>query len=117
MRSAAGGPGRRGAAVRSTSLAIAATLAAIAVAGWAAVVGGPDGHFAFGVVALSAGATAVLQRPAAAVPHAYALGAGMVAAVNPCGSALLPAYLGLYLDSPRRDRSLGPACTAPVHVS
>ncbi len=31
------------------------------------------------------------------LPLGYAFGAGMVAAVNPCGFALLPAYLGLYL--------------------
>ena len=27
----------------------------------------------------------------------YAFGAGMVAAVNPCGFAMLPVYLSLYL--------------------
>ena len=37
------------------------------------------------------------------LPMGYAFGAGMVAAVNPCGFALLPAYLGLYLG----DRSAG----------
>ena len=31
------------------------------------------------------------------VPLGYAFGAGMVSAVNPCGFAMLPAYLGLYL--------------------
>lgn len=32
-----------------------------------------------------------------ALPVSYAFGAGMVAAVNPCGFAMLPAYLSLYL--------------------
>ncbi len=41
--------------------------------------------------------------------YAVALGAGMLAAVNPCGFALLPAYLGLLIsgdDSPSRRRAL-----------
>jgi cytochrome c-type biogenesis protein len=33
----------------------------------------------------------------ALLPVGYAFGAGMVAAVNPCGFAMLPAYLSLYL--------------------
>jgi len=33
------------------------------------------------------------------IPLGYAFGAGMVSAVNPCGFAMLPAYLGLYLGS------------------
>lgn len=33
------------------------------------------------------------------VPQLFALSAGMVATVNPCGFAMLPAYLGLYLNS------------------
>ena len=33
----------------------------------------------------------------AVLPVGYAFGAGMVAAVNPCGFAMLPAYLSLYL--------------------
>ncbi|MCM8747981.1 cytochrome c biogenesis CcdA family protein [Thermomicrobiaceae bacterium CFH 74404] len=31
------------------------------------------------------------------LPVGYAFGAGMIAAVNPCGFAMLPAYLALYL--------------------
>ncbi len=34
---------------------------------------------------------------AALLPFGYAFGAGMVAAVNPCGFVMLPAYLSLYL--------------------
>ncbi|MBX6340924.1 MAG: cytochrome c biogenesis protein CcdA, partial [Thermomicrobiaceae bacterium] len=33
----------------------------------------------------------------ALLPVGYAYGAGMIAAVNPCGFAMLPAYLSLYL--------------------
>ena len=39
------------------------------------------------------------------IPLGYAFGAGMVSSVNPCGFAMLPAYLGLYLGS----RQLGVA--------
>src|SRR5581483_1545283 len=34
---------------------------------------------------------------AALLPFGYAFGAGMVAAVTPCGRVMLPAYLSLYL--------------------
>jgi cytochrome c-type biogenesis protein len=43
------------------------------------------------------------------LPFGYAYGAGMVSAVNPCGFAMLPVYLTLYLgaeDRAFRDRSL-----------
>lgn len=36
---------------------------------------------------------------AALIPLGYAFGAGMVSSVNPCGFAMLPAYLGLFLGS------------------
>jgi cytochrome c biogenesis protein CcdA len=63
----------------------------------AAFVLAPDGRFAFGVESASGAATGLAQHPAAAVPRLYAFAAGMIAVVNPCGFALLPAYLGLYL--------------------
>lgn len=50
-----------------------------------------------------------LSRAAELLPFGYAFGAGMVSAVNPCGFALLPVYLTLYLgadDSNFRNRSL-----------
>ncbi len=37
------------------------------------------------------------------LPVGYAFGAGMVAAVNPCGFAMLPAYLSLYLGAKEED--------------
>jgi cytochrome c-type biogenesis protein len=39
----------------------------------------------------------LLSSVAAVLPFGFAFGAGMVAAVNPCGFAMLPAYLSLYL--------------------
>jgi cytochrome c-type biogenesis protein len=41
--------------------------------------------------------TGWLAELAAVLPFGFAFGAGMVAAVNPCGFAMLPAYLSLYL--------------------
>lgn len=38
-----------------------------------------------------------LSALVALLPLSYAFGAGMIAAVNPCGFAMLPAYLSLYL--------------------
>ena len=38
-----------------------------------------------------------LGQVAALLPFGYAFGAGMVSAVNPCGFAMLPVYLTLYL--------------------
>ncbi len=39
-------------------------------------------------------------------PIALALTAGMVAAVNPCGFSLLPAYLGMFVGSPEVDATV-----------
>ncbi len=52
---------------------------------------------AHSIEAVAAASGNVLGNLATALPLGYAFGAGMVAAVNPCGFALLPAYLGLYL--------------------
>jgi cytochrome c-type biogenesis protein len=41
--------------------------------------------------------TAWLTELAAVLPFGFAFGVGIVAAVNPCGFAMLPAYLSLYL--------------------
>ena len=38
-----------------------------------------------------------LGQVAGVLPFGYAFGAGMVSAVNPCGFAMLPVYLTLYL--------------------
>src|SRR5262249_33288192 len=74
------------------------SLAALALAVSAAIAtgtaaGGPVGF----VERLSGASTTLPPAIAAGLPAGYAFGAGMVAAVNPCGFALLPAYLGLYL--------------------
>ena len=73
--------------------AVVALAAAVAVA--ASVQ--PESAGVGGVEQLSAASASYLSRLARFVPFGYAFGAGMVSAVNPCGFALLPAYLGLYL--------------------
>ncbi|SDM67393.1 cytochrome c biogenesis CcdA family protein [Streptomyces wuyuanensis] len=54
------------------------------------------------------------------LPLALALTAGMLAAVNPCGFALLPAYLSLLVlgdDTPRRTVAVGRALTATAAMT
>jgi hypothetical protein len=47
--------------------------------------------------------TSWLTELAAVLPFGFAFGVGMVAAVNPCGFAMLPAYLSLYLGAHEED--------------
>ncbi len=56
------------------------------------------------------------------LPLGYAFGAGMAAAVNPCGFAMLPAYLGLYLGTGEAgaghpDRRMGQAYLVSLLVT
>jgi cytochrome c-type biogenesis protein len=44
-----------------------------------------------------------LTHLAAVLPFGFAFGVGLVAAVNPCGFAMLPAYLSLYLGAHEED--------------
>jgi cytochrome c-type biogenesis protein len=79
-------------------LAIAAVIAALAVAvGGSLITGTSTGQVTRGVETVSFTWSNWLGNLATALPLGYAFGAGMVAAVNPCGFAMLPAYLGLYL--------------------
>lgn len=52
-----------------------------------------------GVEELSARSTTLIGSLGTILPLGFAFVAGMVATVNPCGFAMLPAYLGLYLGS------------------
>ena len=81
-------------------LATASVLAVLAAAVAAAIALRPDSAGVSGIEQLSAAAASYLSHLARLIPFGYAFGAGMVSAVNPCGFALLPGYLGLYL----RDR-------------
>ena len=57
---------------------------------------GIDGVNGF-VESLSGGSSSVLGDLGLLAPMGFAFAAGMASAVNPCGFAMLPAYLGLYL--------------------
>ena len=81
-------------------------LVALVGAVVAALVYRPGLEGIFGAESFSSTASNFLAGAGAIVPLGYAFGAGMVSAVNPCGFALLPTYLGLYLGS---DESSGPA--------
>jgi cytochrome c biogenesis protein CcdA len=76
----------------------ALAFGALGVAVVAAVGAGPSGGgLALGIATLSSRLTDALQLLGDRLPLGYSFGAGMVTVVNPCGFALLPAYLGLYL--------------------
>jgi len=49
------------------------------------------------------GASQLVGQLALLLPVGYAFGAGMVSAVNPCGFAMLPVYLTLYLGAEESD--------------
>ncbi len=77
----------------------AATIAlALAVIGALIVRGESDiDGINFFVESLSGGAARQLGGLSVIAPLGFAFGAGLAAAFNPCGFAMLPAYMGLYL--------------------
>ena len=99
-------PGAGGATTRRVG-ALAAGLAALGAAAGGALLTGPASEPALAVATLSGRAAAALQGLGAALPLGYAFGAGMAAAFNPCGFALLPAYLALYLGTAAEGRQGG----------
>lgn len=58
------------------------------------------------VESIASASASFLAQIGTGLPFGYAFAAGMVAAVNPCGFALLPAYLGLYLGTERSVQAL-----------
>ncbi len=83
-------------------------LVALAAAVGAALLTGQGiGPITGGVESAAFSSANFLRQVVGIVPVGYAVGAGMVAAFNPCGFALLPSYLGLYLgtgDGPEENR-------------
>ena len=90
------------------------------VLAWIAVVGtlagavaaarqGSDSTLSIAVATLAGEATNRLQGIGEAIPLGVAFGLGMAAVVNPCGFALLPTYLGLYLGTATGERIPWPA--------
>lgn len=73
------------------------------------------------VESLSARMSGALLALGTKTPFGYGFVAGMVAAVNPCGFVLLPAYLGLYLGNDQRGsgrrRPIGRAVVVSITVT
>jgi cytochrome c-type biogenesis protein len=81
--------------------------------------GGIDGVNGF-VESLSGGSGSFLGNLGLLAPLGFAFAAGMTSAVNPCGFAMLPAYLGLYLGSNQEappKRQLGKALLVGLSVT
>jgi cytochrome c-type biogenesis protein len=96
LTSAHPGSGRGSRARPFAGVLLATAVLAVTVLG--AFASGPFGGRPVLVAeSISSALTNFLQREGMRLPLGYAFVAGMIAAVNPCGFALLPAYLGLYL--------------------
>jgi cytochrome c biogenesis protein CcdA len=79
-------------------LPVLAALSAVAVAVVGALLTGSGiGSVNSLVEGLSGRSGSALGNASDLLPLSFAFGAGMVSTVNPCGFAMLPAYLGLYL--------------------
>src|SRR6516225_2255702 len=77
-----------------------------------------SGGLAVAVSTLAGSAGDALQGAGRVLPLGYPFVIGMASAVNPCGFALLPTYLGLYLGTSAADRRSWPAqLTRAVLVS
>jgi cytochrome c biogenesis protein CcdA len=86
------------AVIPRSAISLATVVVALGFALVGALLTGPDmGRLNRAIEGLAALSGTGLAEVAGIVPFGYAFGAGMVAAVNPCGFALLPAYLALYL--------------------
>jgi cytochrome c biogenesis protein CcdA len=87
-----------------TAIAWVAVLVTLSAAILGASQPDSDG-LAIAVTTLAGSAGDVLQT----LPLGYAFAVGMASAVNPCGFALLPTYLGLYLGTSTADHRSWPA--------
>jgi cytochrome c biogenesis protein CcdA len=90
--------------------ALAASLAlALAVTGaiFTNNAGGIDGLNVF-VEILSSSSGSALRSAGLVIPLGFAFAAGMVSSVNPCGFAMLPTYLGLYLGADKEGPRASP---------
>jgi cytochrome c biogenesis protein CcdA len=98
---------------------VTAAVLGLAVAAGILATSAASGPLLF-VETLSARISGVLLSLGTKAPLGYAVVAGMVASVNPCGFVLLPAYLGLYLGDDRGRsgrRPLGRAIVVSVTVT
>ena len=83
------------------AVAISAAVLAMAIAAGLRISAAAPGPLIF-TETLSARVSGLFLLAGTKAPLGYALVAGMVAAVNPCGFVLLPGYLGYYLGGQER---------------
>ena len=88
--------------VLAGSLALGVAVIGALITGDGSDTGGVNGF----VEALSGSSSSRLGTLGLLAPLGFAFAAGMASAVNPCGFAMLPAYIGLYLGSNDKDREL-----------
>ena len=121
MRSSRAGRFGRGVGSRRGRLGFLASLLTLGAAvGLALLTGSGIGPITGGVESASFASAAAIRSLSGALPLGYAVGAGMVAAVNPCGFAMLPSYLGLYLgagDESHPTERLGGRIIRAVRIS
>ncbi len=80
------------------ALSVVVTIGALAGAvGAAMLTGARIGPITGTVEGVASPSSTFLAKLGQNLPAGYAVGAGMVAAVNPCGFPMLPAYLGLFV--------------------
>lgn len=81
---------------------------ALAVAVVGGILVGPGANSAVGqILSLQSGTSGIAANVQDILPFGFAFGAGMLAAVNPCGFVMLPAYLTLYLGDESEDQRGG----------
>ena len=78
---------------------LAAVVPLTIAVGGAAIAGSGSNTVVDRILGISGGSTRWLDDLSANLALAYAFGAGLAASVNPCGFAMLPAYLALYVGS------------------
>lgn len=102
------GRGRRG------WLAAYGALLVLGLAVYGSLASGVTGGGGLGLVAASGTSSDAFQPLANALGPAYAFGAGLLAAVNPCGFAMLPGFMALYV---REDQAGRPRFARVAAVS
>jgi cytochrome c-type biogenesis protein len=103
---------------RATWFAVAITLLVLSVAVAAALLSSPDGWTpVLFVERISSAVGGLTSGAGGTIWWVYAFLLGVVAAFNPCGFALLPAYLGLYLNDQQAGDDLAARTRRSLKVS
>ena len=103
---------------RRTRIAVGVTLAVLSAAVTAGLLSSPDGGApVIFVERLSSDIGQVASGPVTRLWWVYAFLLGVVAAFNPCGFGLIPAYLGVYLNDDKVGHSLAARTRRALTVS